>query len=117
MSGMTNISPVSQAALSGVARSLARIEKPSAGNGLHDGAAANEERRSASAQRALPQRLFQSETEDASRWYGPRLMAPFVAQVLGQVLPRSSADAYAASAAYRSAPTPLRPGICLDREV
>jgi hypothetical protein len=44
-------------------------------------------------------------------------MAPFVAQVLGQVLPRSNADAYAASAAYRSAPTPLRPGICLDREV
>ena len=114
---MTNISPVSQAALSGVAKSLARIEKPSAGSGLHDGAAANEERREASAQRALPQRLSHSETEDAPRWHGPRLTAPFVAQVLGQVLPRSVPDAYSASAAYRSAPTLLRPGICFDREV
>jgi hypothetical protein len=117
MSGMTNISPVSHVAPSGVAKSLARIEKPSAGSGLHDGATANEERRGASAQQALPQRLSHSDTEDAPRWYGPRLTAPFVAQVLGQVLPRSNADAYAASAAYRSAPVRVPTGICLDREV
>jgi hypothetical protein len=117
MSSLTNVSTVSQAALSGVARSLAPIEKPSAGNGLHNGAAAHDERHDASAQRALPQRVSHSETEDAPRWYGPRLTAPFVAQVLGQVLPRSSADAYAASAAYKSAPALLRPGICFDREI
>jgi hypothetical protein len=117
MSGMTNISQVSQAALSGVAKSLARIEKPSAGSGLHDGAAANEERRGASAQQARTQRLSHYETKDAPRWYGQHLTAPFVAQVLGQVLPRSNADAYAASAAYRSAPARVPTGICLDREV
>jgi hypothetical protein len=117
MSGMTNISPVSQAALSGVAKSLARIEKPSAGSGLHDGAAANGERRGASAQQAPPQRLSHSETKDAPRWYGQHLTAPFVAQVLGQVLPRSNADAYAASAVYRRAPARVPAGICLDREV
>jgi hypothetical protein len=117
MSSLTNVSTVSQAALSGVARSLARIEKPSAGNGLHNGAAAHDERHGASAQRALPQRVSHSETEDAPRWYGPRLTAPFVAQVLGQVLPRSSADAYMASAAYKSAPVRVPAGICLDREV
>ncbi len=116
MSGLTNLSSVSQAALSS-AKSLARIEKPSAGSGLHDGAAANEERRGASTQRVLPQSVSQSGTEDASRWYGPRLTAPFVAQVLGQVLPRSNADACAASAAYRSAPVRVPTGICLDREV
>jgi hypothetical protein len=116
MSGLTNLSSVSQAALSS-AKSLARIEKPSAGSGLHDGATANKERRGASAPRTPSQRVSHSDTEDAPRWYGPRLTAPFVAQVLGQVLPHSNADAYAASAAYKSAPTPLRPGICLDREV
>jgi len=114
---MTTVSTVSQAALSGVAKSLARIEKPSAGSGLHDGAATNEERREASARPALPQRLSHSETEDAPRWYAPRLTAPFVAQVLGQVLPRSGPDAHSASAAYKSAPALLRPGICFDREV
>ena len=114
---MTSISPVSQAALSGVGKSLARIEKPSAGSGLHDGATTNEERHGASAQRALPPRLSHSDTEDAPRWYGSRLTAPFVAQVLGQVLPRSGPDAHSASAAYKSAPALLRPGICFDREI
>lgn len=114
---MTSISPVSQAALSGVGKSLARIEKPSAGSGLHDDATANEERHGASAQRTLPPRLSHSDTEDAPRWYGSRLTAPFVAQVLGQVLPRSNADAYAASAAYRSAPVRVPAGICIDREI
>ncbi len=115
---MTNISPVSQTALSSVAKPFVRVEKASAGSGLHDNATAYEERRGASAERALPQNVSHSETKDAPRWYGPRLTAPFVAQVLGQVLPRSSTDAYVASAAYKSAPAvPLRPGMCLDREV
>ena len=114
---MTSISPVSQAALSGVAKPLARIEKPSAGSGLHDGAAAYDERRGASAQHTLPQRVSHSETEDAPRWYGPRLTAPFVAQVLGQVLPRSASDALSASAAYRNAPVRIPAGLCFDSEV
>ena len=114
---MTNLSPVSQAALSSVAKPLARIEKPSAGSGLHDDTAAHEQRRGASAQRAVQQRLSHSGTEDAPRWYGPRLAAPFVAQVLGQVLPHSGPDAYSASVAYKSAPAVLPAGICLDREI
>jgi hypothetical protein len=117
MSGMTNISPVSQAALSGTARSLARIEKPSVSSSLHDGGATYDGRNEASPQRTPPQRLSRSETESAPRWYGPRLAAPFVAQILGQVLPHAEADARSASAAYKSAPAIFRAGICLDREV
>lgn len=114
---MTNLSVVSQAALSGVARSLARIEKSSAGSGLHDDAAAHEQRASNAAQRAPSQRLSRSETEDAPRWYGPRLAAPFVAQILGQVLPGSGPDALSASAAYGHAPARLPAGLCFDSEV
>jgi len=114
---MTNLTSVSYAALSSVARPLARIEKSSAGSGLHNGATANEERRETTSPRTLPQKLSHSETEDAPRWYGPRLTAPFVAQVLGQVLPRSTSDALTASAAYGPVAIRIPTGICLDREV
>jgi len=114
---MTNLTPVSHTALSSVAKPRARIEKSSAGSGLHDGTAANEERRETSSARALPQRLSHSGTEDAPRWYGPRLTAPFVAQVLGQVLPRSASDALSASVAYGPGVIRIPTGICVDREV
>jgi len=114
---MTNLTSVSHAALSSVAKPLARIEKSSAGSGLHNGAAANEERRETASQRALPLSVSQTETEGAPRWYGPRLTAPFVAQVLGQVLPRSTSDALSASAAYGPGSIRIPTGICVDREV
>ncbi|HTW33732.1 MAG TPA: hypothetical protein VMD53_03865 [Rhizomicrobium sp.] len=113
---MTSLFPISQTALSGVAKPLARIEKPSAGSGLHDGATTREERKQASSQGALRRGLSRSETEDAPRWYGPRLTAPFVAQILGQVLPQSGPDAQSANAAYRSGPALFPAGVCFDSE-
>jgi hypothetical protein len=117
MSGMTTLLPVSLSALSGAAKPLAPVKKSSADSGLHDDAARHGDRRQSTSRSAPTQGLSHSETEGASRWYGPRLAAPFVAQILGQVLPHSPSDPMTARTAYRSAPTRIPTGICFDSEV
>ena len=42
-------------------------------------------------------------TADASFWNGPRLRAPFVAQVIGQVIGENAPDAQSALASYTQA--------------
>ena len=86
--------------MSGSAKALVRIEKASSGSGLHNRFTAEEQRRESAAARTPQQTLSRTETEAAPRWHGTRLSAPFVAQLLGQVLPPSGPDALSARAAY-----------------
>jgi len=117
MSGLTTFPLVSGTAPSGTGKSLARVEKPSRSNDLHNDMAGGEEPREKAGEPALPHRVSRSGTNDAPRWHGPRLSAPFAAQILGQVLPNSGPDPLWARAAYRKAPVRVPTGICLDSEI
>jgi hypothetical protein len=117
MSDLTSFSVISGAVVPSSARSLARVEKPSSSNSLHNESSAEEGQRERAAGRIAPKRLSRSETDGAPVWYGPRLSSPFVAQILGQVLPHSGPDALTVRAAYRNAPALFPTGICFDNEV
>ena len=117
MSDLTTFPNVTGAALSGSGRSLARVEKSSRSNDLHNDMGDGQEPRKHAGQQTPPRSLSHSGTDGAPRWHGPRLSAPFAAQILGQVLPNSGPDAVSARAAYRKAPAYLPAGFCLDDEV
>jgi len=117
MSGLTTFPNVTGAALSGSGRSLARVEKPSRSNDLHNDMDDGRGPRDHAGEQPPPRRLSQSGTDGAPPWHGPRLSAPFAAQILGQVLPNSGPDAASARAAYRKARVYLPAGFCLDDEV
>jgi len=116
MNWTTGISSVAGAAC-GSAKALVRVEKASAGSGLHNRSKADEQRRESAADRIPQQSLSRTETETAPRWHGTRLSAPFVAQILGQVLPQSGPDAASARAAYGHAGAWRATGIRFDRDV
>ena len=117
MNWTTGISSVAGAAWSGSAKARVRVEKASAGSGLHNRSEADKQRRESAADRIPQQSLSRTETETAPRWHGMRLSAPFVAQILGQVLPQSEPDALSARAAYGHAGAWRATGIRLDRDV
>lgn len=117
MTWTTDITPASGAAWAGSSRSLVPVEKTSADNGLHNRSTAGERRREPSDDRISQQSLTRSGTESAPRWHGPRLSAPFVAQILGQVLPQSGPDALSARAAYGHAGALLAAGRNFDQDV
>jgi hypothetical protein len=117
MSDLTAFPIISGAASSASGRSLARVEKPSRSSDLHDDTAGREGPREQTGDRLSPRAVSRSGTDDAPRWHGPRLSAPFAAQILGQVLPNSGPDAASARAAYRKPRAYLPAGFCLDDEV
>jgi len=117
MNWTSGISSAAGAAWSGFARALVRVEKASAGSDLHNRSETHEQRREAAADRIPQISSCQTETEAAPRWHGTRLRAPFVAQILGQVLPQSGPDASSVRAAYRHAGALSATGIRLDQDV
>jgi hypothetical protein len=88
-----------------------RVEKSAdnaESNGEHRGNTQPRERRGPSADRRA---LSRPGTEaSAPLWYGPRLRAPFVAQLIGQVLAAGDAPR---PMVYREKPVPV--GLMLDR--
>jgi hypothetical protein len=103
MSGMTSFPLIAGAAIPGPRLPLARVEKASASSGLHNGQGPEEEHRQAETREGSRPALSRSGTEAAPCWNGPRWSAPFVAQILGQVLAQPAPDAASARAAYRRA--------------
>ena len=103
MSGMTPFPLIGGAALPGPRLPLVRVEKASASNGLHNGQAPEEEHRQAETREGSRPTVSRSGTGAAPRWNGPRWSAPFVAQILGQVLAQPAPDAASARAAYARA--------------
>ena len=103
MTGTTTFPLVRGATMIGSWGSVAPVEKSCSGNSLHDGANDSRKRRDDSMPRMSTRELSHSETGSASRWYGPRLSAPFVAQILGQVLAPSEPDMRGARTAYEGA--------------
>jgi hypothetical protein len=117
MSGLTTFPNVTGATSSASGRSLARVEKPSRSNDLHNDMGDGRGPGDRAGEQTAPRSLSHSGTSDAPRWHGPMLSAPFAAQILGQVLPGSGPDAVSARAAYRQARAYLPAGFCLDDEV
>lgn len=103
MIGAANLPVVTAAASEAYRAQHARIGKSCAGNGLHnedDFAQSPKGDRRA----ALPRRtLCQNDTQAAPAWHGPRWSAPFIAQVLGQILSQDAPDLAAARTAYGDA--------------
>jgi hypothetical protein len=116
MSGITSFTPVAGAAASGSRLPLTRVEKASESSGLQDDTPTDEERRENASRRPHEPRLSHSGTGGASRWNGPKWSAPFVAQILGQVLTHHAPDTASARAAYARR-TVVATGIGIDREV
>ena len=117
MTWTTSISSSAGAAWSGSAKALVRVEKASAGSGLHNRSDADEQHRELGANRLPQSSLSRIETDSVPRWHGTRLCAPFVAQILGQVLAQSGPDALSARAAYEHAGAWRATGVRLDQDV
>jgi hypothetical protein len=117
MSCTTSLSLAAGAVIPNSARLVARIEKTSSGNGLHDGSTSGEERREAATQRVAQRALSRSETKSAPHWNGPRWSAPFVAQILGQVLPHEDRNNPSVRAAYDAPRVVVPVGTACDRSV
>jgi hypothetical protein len=103
MSGMTPFPLVPGAAIPAVRLPLARVEKTSASSSLHNGQGPEQEPRHNAASEIPRQTLSRSGTAAAPRWNGSRWSAPFVAQILGQVLAHAAPDVASARAAYARA--------------
>lgn len=117
MNCATGIATVGGAAIPNSARTLARVEKPSGGSGLHNEFTAEERAREFAARRSAQHSLSHSETHGTRNWRGPHLSSPFVAQLLGQVLAGDGADSLSAHAAYRKAHRAVATGMLLDGKV
>jgi len=100
MNGAADFSLVSRVAQPTSRGIVARIEKISSCNGLQNGPATQGGPRQERQPRTSQNSVSQFETPAGSHWHGPRLSAPFVAQVLGQVLPPDAPNAASAHAAY-----------------
>jgi hypothetical protein len=116
MTGMANFPLACGAATTGSRGGIAPVEKSCGSNGLNNGAGAPRKHRDDSIHRAPQQDLSHSETVSAPRWYAPRLSAPFVAQILGQVLAQAEPDTNGARAAYEAAVMRTTGGI-YDRRI
>ena len=103
MSGITHFPQIVGAAIPGARLLLARVEKSSASSSLHNGQGPEEEPRQSEPRHLPREALSRSGTAAAPRWNGSRWSAPFVAQVLGQVLAQQAPDAASARAAYARA--------------
>jgi hypothetical protein len=97
-------------------RTPPRVEKANASNARHG--ERNDNVTSTITLASVPpsSRLSQIETGYEPDWNGPRLTAPFAAQVLGQVLPQDGSDQRSALSAYRADAQVLRALLC-DRRV
>lgn len=83
-------------------RAHMRVEKINASNAPHGERRDKDVRTIALAPLQTNARLSQIETASCDpNWNGPRLTAPFVAQVLGQVLTQDGEDRRSALSAYR----------------
>jgi hypothetical protein len=106
---------VASAGVSAVNAPTLRVEKPS----KTQGSSHNRQRDDAKDSRALvhDRRCQSSQNgtrDDASFWNGPRLRAPFVAQVIGQVIGENAPDSRSALASY----TQIKPfNLFFDRSV
>lgn len=100
MTGAANFPVVSAVAVPAAGRLVARIGKTFDSNSLHDNAADGRFERKEKALPAQQKTVSQIETESAPRWHAQRFSAPFVAQILGQVLAQGSPDIASARAAY-----------------
>jgi hypothetical protein len=114
MTGTANFPLVTGAATPISRNAFVRVGKSCNGNGLHNDDAEPQKRRDDFANRNASRTLSHSETVSAPRWYGPRLAAPFVAQILGQVLAHDTPDTLAARAAYQGT-AGVPSGILLDQ--
>ena len=112
MSGMTSLPPIAGLA---ARPPLARVEKASESSSLHNDAPTDEERRESASRQTRRPSESHSGTGAASRWNGPRWSAPFVAQILGQVISRNAPDTVAAHAAYANTGR-MRVGVGFDRQ-
>ena len=92
-------------------------EKASAGSGLHNRSEATRSAANSPPIVFRDDRCPELKQKPLLRWHGMRLSAPFVAQILGQVLPQSGPDVASARAAYGHAVAWRATGIRLDRDV
>lgn len=104
MTGAANFPVVPGAAWPGSRGIVAPVENISRSNGLHNDGGSGDRSGNAGTQRFAKKESSRFGTQSAPRWNGPRLTAPFVAQVLGQVLIPKTPDAAAAQAAYAGKP-------------
>lgn len=98
---MTTVGAYGQMGGAGLPAPVRRVEKPPPGNALHG--EQQDRERSSDERRAVPGDRRVSQIGTASRtplWNGPRFTAPFVAQVLGQIMPEGTSAAPSALAAY-----------------
>jgi hypothetical protein len=98
-------------------RTQPRVEKANASNAPHSERRDNHVQTITLAPTRPSARLSQIETASYEPdWNGPRLTAPFVAQVLGQVLTQDSDENRSALSAYRGEAKIFRALLC-DRRV
>jgi hypothetical protein len=98
-------------------RMLPRVEKTNASNAPHGERRDNDVRIVTLAPARTQARLSQIDTARYEPdWNGPRLTAPFVAQVLGQVLQQDGDEKRSALAAYRGE-TQIACALLCDRRV
>jgi hypothetical protein len=94
-----------------------RVEKANTSNAPHGERRDNDVQTIVLSPTTRHARLSQIETASYEPdWNGPRLTAPFVAQVLGQVLPQNNEDGRLALSAYRGDAQVFRARLC-DRRV
>jgi hypothetical protein len=97
-------------------RTQPRVEKASASNTPHGERRDNDVQTITLTPSRPRARLSQIETSYEPDWNGPRLTAPFVAQVLGQVLAQEGDTRRSALSAYRGEAKVFRALLC-DRRV
>ena len=113
MTGAANFPVISGAAWPGSRDVVAPVQNISHSNGLHNDAGNRDRYGDGSAPRFARKESSRFGTYSASPWNGPRLTAPFVAQVLGQVLIPKTPDTDSARAAYAGKPL-FAEGVLVD---
>jgi hypothetical protein len=96
--------------------SVARVEKSHDSNRLHNDQAECRFDRRGGSSRVRKSPPTRNGTEAAPRWYGRRLSAGFIAQILGQVLAGGAPDRASAQAVYADTRR-TRQGTVLDCSV
>ena len=114
MSGAANFPIVAGSAWPSSGRGVAPVEKACNTNGLHGDKPPHPEPPGGGFRRIGAEKASRFDTGAAPGWHGPRLRAPFVAQVLAQVLFTPEPDVAAARAAYGGSPN-IPSGILCDR--
>jgi hypothetical protein len=100
---------VAGSGVTAVAPAELRVEKPNKTNDSANGRRREDERDPRSGLRDRRRSLSRNETtQNAPFWNGPRLRAPFVAQIIGQMTGGNAPDAQSALACYAQIEQPAR---------